>query len=257
MAPFDIKELREMMSDDALSLDMLGTKPMALFVQTSDNDHTFDFISAMIYAQMFNLLIEKADREYGGRLPRHVMCLLDEFCNIRIPNFERLIATIRSREISTMIVVQNMSQLKGIYKDHAATIVGNCDTRLFLGGRDPETLKEITEALGRETIDLRNESDTRGREHSYGQNFQRTGRELLTKDELAIMENDECILMVRGLRPFRSKKYDITHHPRYIFHGEVRPQNIYKPLDPHKQVELKLLQNDEYVFFDGDEPQLD
>jgi type IV secretion system protein VirD4 len=155
-----------------------------------------------------------------------------------------------------MIVVQNMSQLKGIYKDHAATIVGNCDTRLFLGGRDPETLKEITEALGRETIDIRNESDTRGYQESYGQNFQRTGRELLTKDELAILKNDECILMVRGLRPFKSKKFDITKHPRYHMHAEVNPANRYKALSPIEQVQLELSLDDEFIFFDGDTPNM-
>ncbi|WP_172135566.1 VirD4-like conjugal transfer protein, CD1115 family [Adlercreutzia sp. ZJ473] len=256
MAPFDIQELRDLMRYDELNLDMVGDEPTALFIQTSDNDRTFDFVAAMVYTQLFNLLTERADRVHGGRLPYHVRFLLDEFANLHIPNFERLISTIRSREISATIIVQNKSQLKAIYKDHAATIIGNCDMRLFLGGRDEETLRDICEALGRETIELMNESDTRGSNRSYGQNYQTLGRELMTKDEIAVLPNDECILMVRGLRPFRSKKYDITQHPRYRQHAESDPRLRYDYGQKHLS-EAVIDLDEELVFLDGDLPDID
>lgn len=255
MAPFDIQELRDLMQYDELSLDMVGDEPTALFIQTSDSDRTFDFVAAMVYTQMFNLLTERADRVHGGRLPYHVRFLLDEFANLHIPDFERLISTIRSREISATIIVQNKSQLKAVYKDQASTIIGNCDMRLFLGGRDEETLKDICEALGRETIDLMNESDTRGSNRSYGQNYQTLGRELMTKDEIAVLPNDECILMVRGLHPFRSKKYDITRHPRYHLHAESNPKLRYDYTQRHLS-EAVIDLDEELIFLDGDLPDL-
>ena len=216
LAPFDIKELRDLTDYDELELDTLGDRKTAMFIIISDTDATFNFLVSIMYSQLFNLLCDKADDEYGGRLPVHVRCLLDEFSNIgQIPNFEKLIATIRSREISASIILQSQSQLKAIYKDNADTIVGNCDTTLFLGGKETTTLKEMSEMLGKETIDLYNTSDTRGNNPSYGINYQKTGKELMSKDELAVMDGGKCILQVRGVRPFFSKKYDITKHKRY------------------------------------------
>ena len=216
LAPFDIAELRELTRYDEMELDMLGDQKTAMFVIISDTDDTFNFIVAIMYTQLFNLLCDKADDEHGGRLPYHVRLLLDEFSNIgQIPKFDKLIATIRSREISASIILQSQSQLKTIYKDAAETIIGNCDTVLFLGGKESSTLKEISETLGKETIDLYNTSDTRGNNRSYGLNYQKTGKDLMSRDELAVMDGNKCILQLRGVRPFFSDKYDITKHRRY------------------------------------------
>ncbi|MBR1634341.1 MAG: type IV secretory system conjugative DNA transfer family protein [Lachnospiraceae bacterium] len=216
LAPFDIGELREIMAYDEMELDRIGEKKTAMFIIISDTDTTFNFVVAMMYTQMFNLLCERADDIHGGKLPYHVRILADEFANIgRIPNFDKLIATIRSREISVAVILQSMSQLKTMYKDAAETISGNCDTMLFLGGKEASTLKEISEVLGKETIDLCTTSDTRGQGRSSGINYQKAGKELMTKDELAVMDGGKCILQVRGVRPFFSDKYDITGHPRY------------------------------------------
>ena len=225
LAPFDIRELRELMSYDELELDTLGDRKTALFVIISDTDDTFNFVVSIMYTQLFNLLCDKADDEYGGHLPVHVRCLLDEFANIgQIPKFDKLIATIRSREISASIVLQSQSQLKAIYKDSADTIVGNCDTTIFLGGKESSTLKEMSEMLGKETIDLFNTSDTRGTSRSYGINYQKTGKDLMTKDELAVMDGGKCIVQVRGVRPFLSDKYDITKHKRYHQLSDYNPK---------------------------------
>ena len=216
LAPFDIRELRELTSYDELELDTLGEIKTAMFVIISDTDATFNFLVSIMYSQLFNLLCDKADDVYGGRLPIHVRCLLDEFANIgQIPSFEKLIATIRSREISASIILQSKSQLKAIYKDNADTIEGNCDTTLFLGGKEKTTLKEMAEILGKETIDLYNTSDTRGTSQSYGLNYQKTGKELMSQDEIAVMDGGKCIMQVRGVRPFFSDKYDITKHKQY------------------------------------------
>ena len=216
LAPFDIRELRELTSYDELELDTLGEIKTAMFVIISDTDATFNFLVSIMYAQLFNLLCDKADDVYGGRLPIHVRCLLDEFANIgQIPSFEKLIATIRSREISASIILQSKSQLKAIYKDNADTIEGNCDTTLFLGGKEKTTLKEMAEILGKETIDLYNTSDTRGTSQSYGLNYQKTGKELMSQDEIAVMDGGKCIMQVRGVRPFFSDKFDITKHKQY------------------------------------------
>lgn len=216
LAPFDIAELRELTSYDEMELDMMGDQKTAMFVIISDTDDTFNFIVAIMYSQLFNLLCDRADDYHGGRLPYHVRLLLDEFSNIgQIPKFDKLIATIRSREISASIILQSQSQLKTIYKDAAETIIGNCDTMLFLGGKESSTLKEISETLGKETIDLYNTSDTRGSNRSYGLNYQKTGKELMSRDELAVMDGNKCILQLRGVRPFLSDKFDITKHPRY------------------------------------------
>ena len=209
LAPFDIRELRDLMSYDELELDLLGDRKTALFIIIPDTDDTFNFVASIMYTQLFNLLCDRADDVYGGRLPVHVRCLLDEFANIgQIPKFDKLIATIRSREISASIILQSQSQLKAIYKDNADTIIGNCDTTLFLGGKETTTLKEMSEMLGKETIDLYNTSDTRGTNRSYGLNYQKTGKELMTKDELAVMDGGKCIMQLRGVRPFFSNKYD-------------------------------------------------
>ena len=214
LAPFDIKELRDLMETDEMELDTIGDRKTALFVIISDTDDTFNFVVSILYTQLFNLLCDKADDVYGGRLPVHVRCLLDEFANIgQIPKFEKLIATIRSREISASIILQSQSQLKAIYKDNADTIVGNCDTTLFLGGKEKTTLKEMSEILGKETIDSFNTSETRGRELSHGLNYQKLGKQLMTEDEIAVMDGGKCILQVRGVRPFFSDKFDITKHP--------------------------------------------
>ena len=225
LAPFDIRELRELMSYDELELDTLGDRKTALFVIISDTDDTFNFVVSIMYTQLFNLLCDKADDVYGGHLPVHVRCLLDEFANIgQIPKFDKLIATIRSREISASIVLQSQSQLKAIYKDSADTIVGNCDTTIFLGGKESSTLKEMSEMLGKETIDLFNTSDTRGTSRSYGINYQKTGKDLMTKDELAVMDGGKCIVQVRGVRPFLSNKFDITKHKRYHLLSDYNPK---------------------------------
>lgn len=228
LAPFDIAELRDLMEYDELELDTLGDRKTAFFVIISDTDATFNFVVAMMYSQLFNLLCDKADNEYGGRLPVHVRCLLDEMANIgTIPNFEKLIATIRSREISACIILQAQSQLKAIYKDNADTIIGNCDSTLFLGGKEKSTLKEISEVLGKETIDMFNTSETRSNQNSYGRNFQKLGKELMSQDELAVMDGGKCILQLRGVRPFLSEKYDITAHPNYKYLSDANIKNTF------------------------------
>ena len=254
LAPFDIAELREIMSDDELELDTLGDRKTALFLIMSDTDTTFNFVIAMLQSQLFNLLCDKADDVYGGRLPVHVRCLLDEFANIgQIPNFDKLIATIRSREISASIILQSQSQLKTIYKDAADTIVGNCDTTLFLGGKEKSTLKEISELLGKETIDSFNQSENRGSQVSHGLNYQKLGKELMTQDEIAVMDGGKCILQLRGVRPFFSDKFDITKHPRYKYLADADKKNtfdierymkrrpaIVKPDEPFDLYEVKI-----------------
>lgn len=238
LAPFDIQELREIMSYDEMELDMIGDQKTAMFVIISDTDDTFNFVVAIMYTQLFNLLCDKADDEHGGRLPYHVRLLLDEFSNIgQIPKFDKLIATIRSREISASIILQSQSQLKTIYKDAAETITGNCDTVLFLGGKESSTLKEISETLGKETIDLYNTSDTRGTSQSYGLNYQKTGKELMSRDELAVMDGNKCILQLRGVRPFLSNKYDITKHKRYKELSDADKRNAF---DVEKYLKHKL-----------------
>lgn len=228
LAPFDIKELRDLMEYDELELDTLGDEKTALFVIISDTDDTFNFVVAIMYSQLFNLLCDKADNEYGGRLPVHVRCLLDEFSNIgQIPKFEKLISTIRSREISACIILQAQSQLKAIYKDNADTIIGNCDTTLFLGGKEKSTLKELSETLGKETIDMYNTSETRSNQNSYGTNYQKLGKELMSQDELSVMDGGKCILQLRGVRPFLSDKYDITKHPRYKMLSDYDKRNAF------------------------------
>ena len=228
LAPFDIKELRDLMETDELELDTLGDSKTALFVIISDTDSTFNFVAALMYSQLFNLLCDKADDFYGGRLPVHVRLILDEFANIGlIPNFDKLIATIRSREISASIILQSQSQLKTIYKDAADTIVGNCDSTLFLGGKEKSTLKEISELLGKETIDSYNQSENRGAQTSHGLNYQKLGKELMTQDELAVMDGGKCIFMLRGVRPFLSEKYDLTKHPNYRYTADADPKNVF------------------------------
>ncbi len=228
LAPFDIRELRELMEYDEMELDTLGDRKTALFLIMSDTDSTFNFVIAILQSQLFNLLCDKADDVYGGRLPVHVRCILDEFANIgQIPQFDKLIATIRSREISASIILQSQSQLKAIYRDNADTIVGNCDTMLFLGGKEKTTLKEISEILGKETIDSFNTSENRGKEISHGLNYQKLGKELMTQDEIATMDGGMCILQVRGIRPFFSKKYDITKHPNYKYLSDADKKNAF------------------------------
>ena len=228
LAPFDIAELRELTEDDELELDTLGDKKTALFVIISDTDDTFNFIVAIMYTQLFNLLCDKADDKYGGRLPVHVRFILDEFANIgQIPKFDKLIATIRSREISASIILQAQSQLKAIYKDNADTIVGNCDTTLFLGGKEKTTLKEISEILGKETIDLYNTGESRGKETSHSLNYQKTGKELMSMDELSVMDGSKCILQLRGVRPFLSNKYDLTKHPKFALTSDADERNLF------------------------------
>lgn len=239
LAPFDIRELRNLMSYDELELDLLGDRKTALFIIIPDTDDTFNFVASIMYTQLFNLLCDRADDVYGGRLPVHVRCLLDEFANIgQIPKFDKLIATIRSREISASIILQSQSQLKAIYKDNADTIIGNCDTTLFLGGKETTTLKEMSEMLGKETIDLYNTSDTRGTNRSYGFNYQKTGKELMTKDELAVMDGGKCIMQLRGVRPFFSNKYDITKHKRYKYLSDYDPKLVF---DIEKYMSRKLV----------------
>lgn len=243
LAPFDIQELRDLMKEDELELDTLGEKKTALFVIISDTDDTFNFVVSIMYSQLFNLLCDKADDEYGGRLPVHVRCLLDEFANIGlIPKFEKLIATIRSREISACIILQAQSQLKSIYKDNADTIVGNCDSTLFLGGKERTTLKELSESLGKETIDLYNTSETRSNQKSFGLNYQKTGKELMSQDEITVMDGGKCIYQLRGVRPFLSYKFDITKHKNYKFLEDYDKRNIFdieKYLQRKDEVKLK------------------
>ena len=257
LAPFDIAELRELMSYDEMELDMIGDQRTALFIVISDTDDTFNFVVAMMYSQLFNLLCDRADDVHHGRLPYHVRILCDEFANIgQIPKFDKLIATIRSREISASIILQSQSQLKTIYKDAAETITGNCDTMLFLGGKESTTLKEISETLGKETIDLYNTSDTRGQSRSYGLNYQKTGKELMSRDELAVMDGNKCILQLRGVRPFYSDKFDITKHKRYKqlsdydkkneFHvEEYMKHQMEVRLDPEEQFDLYMYEGSE------------
>ena len=228
LAPFDIRELRDLMKEDELELDTLGDRKTALFVIISDTDDTFNFVVSIMYSQLFNLLCDKADDVYGGRLPVHVRCLLDEFANIGlIPKFEKLIATIRSREISASIILQAQSQLKAIYKDNADTIVGNCDSTLFLGGKEKTTLKELSETLGKETIDLYNTSETRSNQKSFGLNYQKTGKELMSQDEITVMDGSKCIFQLRGVRPFLSDKFDITKHKNYKFLEDYDKKNVF------------------------------
>lgn len=226
LAPFDIKEVRELMEDDELELDKLGDRRTAFFCIVSDTDTTFNFIASMAYTQMFNVLCDRA-LENGGALKNHVTCLLDEFANQKIPNFEHLISVIRSREISAHVIVQTQSQLKAVYKDHAETISGNCSCVLFLGGKEQSTLKEVSEMLGSETIDTYNASDTRGSQRSYGLNYQKLGKKLMTPDELAVMDGGKCVLQVQGVRPFFSDKYDITKHPQYKYLSDADPKNAF------------------------------
>ena len=252
LAPFDIKELRELMETDEMELDTLGDRKTALFIISSDTNSTFDFVNALICSQLFNVLCTKADDVYGGRLPVHVRCLLDEFANIKIPDMQRLIAVLRSREISCSLVVQSQSQLKAIYKDHADTIVGNCDTMLFLGGKEKTTLKEISEILGKETIDSFNKSENRGREVSHGLNFQKLGKELMTQDEIATMDGSKCILQVRGVRPFLSDKFDITAHPNYKYLSDFDKKNAFDPEKELKRRPAIVGQNEVFDYYEID-----
>ena len=252
LAPFDIAELRELTSYDEMELDMLGDQRTAMFVIISDTDDTFNFIVAIMYTQLFNLLCDRADDVHGGRLPYHVRLLLDEFANIgQIPKFDKLIATIRSREISASIILQSQSQLKTIYKDAAETISGNCDTMLFLGGKESTTLKEISETLGKETIDLYNTSDTRGQSRSYGLNYQKTGKELMSRDELSVMDGNKCILQLRGVRPFLSDKFDITKHKRYRELSDYDEKNAFD-VEAYMKHQLKIRRQEEFDLYEVD-----
>lgn len=252
LAPFDIDELREITSYDELELDTLGDRKTALFLIMSDTDGTFNFLISMIYTQLFNLLCEKADDVYGGRLPVHVRCLIDEAANIgQIPNLEKLIATIRSREISACLVLQAQSQLKAIYKDNADTIIGNMDSRVFLGGSEPTTLKELNQALGKETIDMYNTSDTRGNSPSYGTNYQKLGKDLMTIDELAVLDGSKCILQLRGVRPFLSDKYDLTKHPNFQYTSDADKRNTFN-IEKFISTKLKLKADDVFIVVDAD-----
>lgn len=252
MAPFDIREVRELMEDDELELDMLGDRKTALFAIVSDTDTTFNFIAAMMYTQLFNTLCDKA-LENGGSLKTHVTFLLDEFSNQKIPNFEHLISVIRSRNISAHVIVQTQSQLKAVYKDHAETIIGNCSSVLFLGGKEQSTLKEISSMLGKETIDTFNTSDTRGSQRSYGLNYQKLGKELMTPDELAVMDGGKCILQVQGVRPFFSDKFDITKHPQYKYLSDANPKNTFDVAKFIKR-RLKVKPEDEFEVYELDAP---
>ncbi len=250
LAPFDIKELRELTEYDELELDTLGDRKTALFVIISDTDDTFNFIVAIMYTQLFNLLCDKADDKYGGRLPVHVRCILDEFSNIgQIPKFEKLIATIRSREISACVILQAQSQLKAIYKDNADTIVGNCDTTLFLGGKEKTTLKELSEILGKETIDLCNTGESRGKETSHSLNYQKTGKDLMSMDELSVLDGGKCILQLRGVRPFLSNKYDLTKHPKYSLTSDADERNLFS-IEKYLSHRLKIKSTDTVEVYD-------
>ena len=252
LAPFDIQELRDLTMYDEPQLDTLGDKKTALFLIMSDTDSTFNFLISMVYTQLFNLLCDKADDVYGGKLPIHVRCLIDECANIgQIPNLEKLVATIRSREISTCLVLQARSQLKAIYKDNADTIVGNMDSQIFLGGSEPTTLKDLSEMLGKETIDAFNTSDTRGNSPSYGTTFQKMGHELLSRDELAVLDGGKCILQLRGVRPFLSDKYDLTQHPNYKLTSDYDPKNTFD-IEKYLNRKEKINPNDEFVVIDAD-----
>ena len=252
LAPFDIQELRDLTMYDELALDTLGDKKTALFLIMSDTDSTFNFLISMVYTQLFNLLCDKADDVYGGKLPIHVRCLIDECANIgQIPNLEKLVATIRSREISACLVLQARSQLKAIYKDNADTIVGNMDSQIFLGGSEPTTLKDLSEMLGKETIDAFNTSDTRGNSPSYGTTFQKMGHELLSRDELAVLDGGKCILQLRGVRPFLSDKYDLTQHPNYKLTSDYDPKNTFD-IEKYLNRKEKINPNDEFVVIDAD-----
>ena len=252
LAPFDIQELRDLTMYDELQLDTLGDKKTALFLIMSDTDSTFNFLISMVYTQLFNLLCDKADDVYGGKLPIHVRCLIDECANIgQIPNLEKLVATIRSREISACLVLQARSQLKAIYKDNADTIVGNMDSQIFLGGSEPGTLKDLSEMLGKETIDSFNTSDTRGNSPSYGTSFQKLGHELLSRDELAVLDGGKCILQLRGVRPFLSDKYDLTQHPNYKLTSDYDPKNTFD-IEKYLNRKEKINPNDEFVVIDAD-----
>ena len=252
LAPFDIQELRDLTMYDELQLDTLGDKKTALFLIMSDTDSTFNFLISMVYTQLFNLLCDKADDVYGGKLPVHVRCLIDECANIgQIPQLEKLVATIRSREISACLVLQARSQLKAIYKDNADTIVGNMDSQIFLGGSEPTTLKDLSEMLGKETIDSFNTSDTRGNSPSYGTTFQKMGHELLSRDELAVLDGGKCILQLRGVRPFLSDKYDLTQHPNYKLTSDCDPKNTFD-IEKYLNRKEKINPNDEFVVIDAD-----
>ena len=252
LAPFDIQELRDLTMYDELQLDTLGDKKTALFLIMSDTDSTFNFLISMVYTQLFNLLCDKADDVYGGKLPVHVRCLIDECANIgQIPNLEKLVATIRSREISACLVLQARSQLKAIYKDNADTIVGNMDSQIFLGGSEPTTLKDLSEMLGKETIDAFNTSDTRGNSPSYGTTFQKMGHELLSRDELAVLDGGKCILQLRGVRPFLSDKYDLTQHPNYKLTSDYDPKNTFD-IEKYLNRKEKINPHDEFVVIDAD-----
>ena len=252
LAPFDIQELRDLTMYDELQLDTLGDKKTALFLIMSDTDSTFNFLISMVYTQLFNLLCDKADDVYGGKLPIHVRCLIDECANIgQIPNLEKLVATIRSREISACLVLQARSQLKAIYKDNADTIVGNMDSQIFLGGSEPTTLKDLSEMLGKETIDAFNTSDTRGNSPSYGTTFQKMGHDLLSRDELAVLDGGKCILQLRGVRPFLSDKYDLTQHPNYKLTSDYDPKNTFD-IEKYLNRKEKINPNDEFVVIDAD-----
>ena len=252
LAPFDIQELRDLTMYDELQLDTLGDKKTALFLIMSDTDSTFNFLISMVYTQLFNLLCDKADDVYGGKLPIHVRCLIDECANIgQIPNLEKLVATIRSREISACLVLQARSQLKAIYKDNADTIVGNMDSQIFLGGSEPTTLKDLSEMLGKETIDAFNTSDTRGNSPSYGTTFQKMGHELLSRDELAVLDGGKCILQLRGVRPFLSDKYDLTQHPNYKLTSDYDPKNTFD-IEKYLNRKEKIHPSDEFIVVDAD-----
>ena len=252
LAPFDIQELRDLTMYDELQLDTLGDKKTALFLIMSDTDSTFNFLISMVYTQLFNLLCDKADDVYGGKLPIHVRCLIDECANIgQIPNLEKLVATIRSREISACLVLQARSQLKAIYKDNADTIVGNMDSQIFLGGSEPTTLKDLSEMLGKETIDAFNTSDTRGNSPSYGTTFQKMGHELLSRDELAVLDGGKCILQLRGVRPFLSDKYDLTQHPNYKLTSDYDPKNTFD-IEKYLNRKEKIHPGDEFIVMDAD-----
>ena len=253
LAPFDIKELRDLTEYDEMELDTLGDRKTAMFVIISDTDDTFNFLVAIMYTQLFNLLCDKADDFYGGRLPVHVRFILDEFSNIgQIPKFDKLIATIRSREISASIILQAQSQLKAIYKDNADTIVGNCDTMLFLGGKEKGTLKELSEILGKETIDLYNTGESRGKEVSHSLNYQKTGKELMSMDELSVLDGSKCILQLRGVRPFLSNKYDLTKHPKFGLTSDADEKNLFD-VEKFLSHKLRVKPDDTVEVYDCDE----